>query len=60
MNKQFAAATPDTRGTKRKAKNKSMLGSAVLSAFLQEVEVLAFQAEALPCWLQYTFFYTSY
>lgn len=60
MNKQFAAATPDTRGTKRKAKNKSMLGSAVLFAFLHEAEVPAFQAEALPCWLQYTFFYTSY
>lgn len=38
MNKQFAAATPDTHGTKRKAKNKSVLGSAVLSSFLHEAE----------------------
>lgn len=63
MNKQFAAATTDTRGTKAEAKNKSTLGSAVLSsptAFLYKAEVLAFQAEPLPCWLQYTFFYISY
>lgn len=63
MNKQFAAATTDTCGTKSEAKNKSTLGSAVLSSlitFLYDAEGLAFQAESLPCWLQYTFFYTSY
>lgn len=58
MNKQFAAANTETCGTKAEAKNKSTLISAVLSSqitFLYKAEVLAFQAETLPCWLQYTF-----
>ena len=63
MNKQFAASITDAHVTEAEAKNKSTLGSTVLSSptrFLRVAKILTFQAEPLPCWLQYTFFYTSY
>jgi len=62
MNKQFAATITDTHITEAEAKNKSTLGSALLSSptrCLCVAEVLTFQAQSLPCWLQYTFFSTS-